>query len=327
MQNAIVIENSGVDESVVKDVMVQFAEFETIAAEYEDKAMAIVVTDESQTDLMAQARTGRLFLKQTRVALGKTKDRLKRRSIDEGKAIQAIYNSLKDLIEPLEDHLDKQENFIEIRESARKDNLQMERASILEPLGVDVTLYDLREMPEESFNELVRSRKESVRLKKEEDDRLEKERLEKEEADRIERERVEKENKKLRLEAAEREKELAAEREKQAEENRKKEAELEKERKAKREAELKAEFEKKEKDKALRREQTAKAAKAKAVEDKKLAETTADEKVLIARRAITHINQSSVHSCESCMEIRSYTEDVIKKLGGWLERENSRDTK
>ncbi len=241
-----VIENSGVDKAVVEDVMKQFEDFKVIASHWGAKAKEIVVTDETQTEVMAEARKGRMLLKKVRIDLGHTKDRLKRRSIDEGKAIQAIYNSLMELVVPLEQHLDKQEKFIEIQQANRELALHNRRFPILLELDVDYTLYDLRKMPEEDFNRLVESTKENIRLKLEEVERLEKERIAKEKAEAKERQRILKQNEKLKAEAKERDAKLAEERKKtEATEKEKRDAEakIEDERQAKIEAEQKAERE------------------------------------------------------------------------------------
>lgn len=311
MSNDIVqfIEKSGLDKVKADYVMEQFDGFQAIAAEWEAKAKEIVVTDASQTEMMAKAREGRLFIKRKRIDLEKTRKELKERSLKEGQAIDGVAKVLRGLLSPIEDHLDKQERFIEIREAERKKKLFNERIAILEPLGVNTTLYNLGEMPEDVFNRLVKSTKEDIQLKKDEEKRLKEERKAQEKALAVERERIRKENEKLKAEALKKEKELAEERSRR-----------EKEFMARREAELKAKKVRREKDLALQREKTAKEAKAKAVAEKKQALAT-NEMVIVARMAITHIHQSTTESCQSCLSIRNIAEEAIAKIGGFLEPE------
>lgn len=227
MNNALVkvIEKSQLQQADTDNIYKYYQEFENIASEWESKAKEIIVTDESQTETMKQAREGRLFLKQTRVNVEKTRKELKEKSLRESQVIDGIAKALKDLITPIEEHLDRQEKFIEIKEQERKQKLYEERISILEPLEVNSSLYDLRNMSDDDFSKLVDSTKESIRLKKEEEIRLENERIAREKAEAEERERMRIENERLKKEREEQDRLLAIEREKrEAEERAKKEA-------------------------------------------------------------------------------------------------------
>ena len=44
-------------------------------------------------------------------------------------------------------------------------------------------------------------------------------------------------------------------------------------------------------------------------------------KVLLARKVLTNIHQSTDSNCEFCLDIRAIVERVIDELGGWLEEE------
>ena len=275
-----VIKKCGLDEESSTKILTQFDEFRSIVSEWEVKANMIIVTNALQIHDMAQARKGRLFLKGKRSEIEKVRKTLKERSLREGQAIDGVARYLKDLIEPIEKHLSNQENFIEIQENIRKDKLSSERVAILEPLGVDPYLYNLKEMTTDFFNDLVMTTKENIRLRAEEEKRLEEERIKKEKIVKQERERIESENEKLKKEAKEKEAELRAEREKT---------------KVAEEKVEKVEIEKKE------------------------IESTVDEKVLIARRAITLISQSTCGECSYCDSIRTITNETIKQIGGWLE--------
>ena len=72
---------SGLPREVVLSIDAKFKEYEDIANEWNKKAYEIEVTDESQIELMQQAREGRLLLKAKRVEIEKTRKRLKEQSL------------------------------------------------------------------------------------------------------------------------------------------------------------------------------------------------------------------------------------------------------
>lgn len=174
-QLALIVEQSGLEKSKAQVMLDTFQDYFKIAAEWEVKAKAIVVTDASQTGDMAMAQQGRLFLRDKRITIEKTRKDLKEQSLREGKAIDGIANVLKALIVPIEEHLAKQENFVKLKAEA--------------------------EVAEKAEQERVEAER------KEEADRIARE-----EAERKERERIQAENEKLRQEAEVREKKAVAER-------------------------------------------------------------------------------------------------------------------
>jgi hypothetical protein len=163
---ALIVRESGLESTKANFILTQFQDYFNIAADWEVKAKTIVVTDESQKAEMQMARVGRLFLKEKRVAIEKARKELKEQALREGKAIDGIANVLKALIVPIEEYLDKQERFVEIRaEEAEKKRLADEAAQV-----------------------------EAERLAREEAERVERERIrlenEKLKAEAVERERV-----------------------------------------------------------------------------------------------------------------------------------------
>jgi len=125
-QLALIVSESGLDESKAAVLLENFQGFFELAGEWEQKAKVLVVTNESQVAEMKMAREGRLFLKEKRVAVEKTRKELKEQSLREGKAIDGIANVLKALIVPIEEYLDKQEHFIELREAEKAEALRLE---------------------------------------------------------------------------------------------------------------------------------------------------------------------------------------------------------
>jgi hypothetical protein len=156
------------------------------------------------------AREGRLFLKEKRVFIEKTRKDLKEQSLREGKAIDGIANVLKALIEPIEKYLEQQEKFIEIQEDNRIEEQKLKRIELLAPYIPDLSAYDLKNMTDNAFNYFLESQKKI----KEAAIQAEQERLEKEKADKEERERIQAENERLKKEQLEKENQLKAEREK-----------------------------------------------------------------------------------------------------------------
>ena len=179
----IIVRESGLEETKAQDMLNQFQDYFAIAAEWEAKAKVIAVTSEDQVADMAMARVGRLFLRDKRIAIEKTRKTMKEQSLREGKAIDGIANILKALIVPVEKYLDEQEHFVEIRDAkiAEEEKIAEERRA-----------EEARIAAEEA------ERKEQERIRKE-NEHLHKEAVKKEAALKAERERVEK----ARLEAEE----------------------------------------------------------------------------------------------------------------------------
>ena len=103
-----IVQDVGLEKTKAEIVLAKFSDYFKIAADWEAKAKTIVITDDSQTAEMAMARVGRLFLREKRIAVEKTRKELKESLVREGKAIDGISNILKALIVPIEEHLEKQ---------------------------------------------------------------------------------------------------------------------------------------------------------------------------------------------------------------------------
>src|SRR4030042_1614299 len=84
----VLIDKSGLSQ-IQKDLMTEkFGDAFQIAKEWKEKAYAIEVTDANQTAEMKMARVGRLFLREKRIAIEKTRKEMKESSLREGKAIE-----------------------------------------------------------------------------------------------------------------------------------------------------------------------------------------------------------------------------------------------
>lgn len=178
-QNQELMEN-GLPREVVLSIDAKFKEYEDIANEWNKKAYEIEVTDESQVELMQQAREGRLLLKAKRVEIEKTRKRLKEQSLLEGRFIDSLAKRLFAIIEPAEEHLQLQESFAEIKERLRKQKLKEERLQLLNPyLSVlDLDAFDLSTMSEVAFTTILNGAKVALEDYQKEQERI---RLEEEE--------------------------------------------------------------------------------------------------------------------------------------------------
>jgi DNA repair exonuclease SbcCD ATPase subunit len=192
-------------------LVAKFEDYDKIAEKWKEECKTIIVTDGSQTALINRAREGRLILRDKRINIEKTRKILKEESLRKGQAIDKVAKYLKELIEPLEDYLDKQENFAiykaqaEAAEAAEKARVERERLDILEATRKSIAApyrnywtteeYSFRTMSEANFltimedlkskkkaadAEQTRIREENAALKKKQaDDQAEKDRLQK----------------------------------------------------------------------------------------------------------------------------------------------------
>ena len=139
-----VIEESGLEEATKAIIENTFLERYQSIKEYEEKVKSIVVTDDSQADLMVEAKEIRLEIRKYRTAAEKDKDKLKAGSIKYGKAIQAAYNETERVCKEYEDHLKAQEDFSEIQAMKRAEVTRKERQEQIQeysqyvPLGIDL---------------------------------------------------------------------------------------------------------------------------------------------------------------------------------------------
>jgi hypothetical protein len=158
-QLVVLIKESNLEKAKAQYLLDNFSSYFKMAAEWEIKARAICVTDEDQTVEMQMARVGRLFLREKRIVIETARKSLKEQIVREGKAIDGIANVLKALIVPIEEHLERQENFAEIKlaKQAEIKRLEMDKR----------TEEDERVEHEKWLVEQDRIRRENVRLKKE----------------------------------------------------------------------------------------------------------------------------------------------------------------
>ena len=234
----IIVKESGLDKTKSQTLLDNFKNYFELASEWEIKAKTICVKDDTQVTEMKMARTGRLFLREKRIAIEKTRKELKEQALREGKAIDGIANVLKALIIPIEEYLDKQEHFVEIKQKVAAEKKRIE---------------DEKKAEEERIAKEKADEEERIRIK-EENERLKKEAEEKEKQAQAEREVHEKALAEERAKAEAEKKRQEAELQKQREEADRKQREADAKAQAeqdriKKEAEDQAEIARKEKEK------------------------------------------------------------------------------
>jgi hypothetical protein len=256
---AVLAQQSGLPATQAQSVLTEFTAFFTQAAEWEVKTRDLVITDASQTKEMGMAREGRLQLKEIRVNAEKTRKRLKEDILVKGRFIDAIYNLIEGVTQPIEKALLEKEKFVECQEEARRAAITADRIARISQYGeIYAQAFDVSILSDEAFELALANAKLAFEA------------------------RVAAEAKAAE-DAAKAEAEAAAERARIAEENIRLKAEAEKVEAERKEREAAIEAERKAADERTRKAQEAEAAARKALQEKLDAEAKA--KAEEARRA------------------------------------------
>ena len=334
----VVVEQSGLEKSKTEVLLSRFGVFFDEAKQIAEQSKSIVVTSEDDIDGMTLARQNRLELKKVRVSVDKTRKELKEQSLREGRAIDGIANVIKALIVPVEQHLEKQEKFAEYKEAERLLKRENNRISKLSAYVDDVSLYKLREMSDEAFEQLLKSSKLAFEAQKKAEQEAEKERIKQQEALELMRKRqlalasygaltdfeveldtTEKEFRSALSNAEKAKQEYEAEQMKIRKENEKLQKEKVKaeEARLKAEAKLKAEMEAKEKKEREERERLKAEQKAKKEAEQKALLAPDKEKLLKLVRILESIEYPAFKSkkaVEFYYQIRDELDKVIVKI-------------
>lgn len=316
----IIEENQLENADEVKQV---FSPFFDQVEQVKETCLAIKITDVAQVKEMEKAREYRLKLKNLRVASEKEKDRIKEQPLRKCQAIDALARYLKSEIEPLEDYLMEQEKYAIRKDEERKAELESKRKQELDIYEGDYQYVDLKEMPEQNYQNFLKSAQETHKLKKEKEAQEEADRKRVAEEQAKAQEAIRLENERLKAEADKREKEIEAERKKVDEANAKAQAEADKKLKAEREkseklaAELKA---KAEEDARAKKEAEVKAkaeqeAKEKAEKEEKLAPDKKKLEQLAVQ--ITQLSMPEVTSEEAKAIVKAVVE-LLNKTSNYI---------
>lgn len=180
MNNQLVklIDENGLDEAKGQVLLTKFSDYFEIASEWKEKAEKLIITDPSQKAEMKLAREGRLFLKDKRIAVEKTRKALKEASLREGRAIDEVAKTLTNLITPIEKDLEEKERFAEILEAKRIEALHDARSRELEPY-IEFVPYGLNlgTMDDENYNKVLSGANLQKQAKEEANKKAEQERI------------------------------------------------------------------------------------------------------------------------------------------------------
>jgi hypothetical protein len=159
------------------------------------------------------ARAVRLELRAVRVAIEKTRKAQKETALLYGRTVDGMAAFLEMQIRGPEQEMEAIEKADEIREAKRKAALKAEREAALSPYGIELSFFQLGDMPEETFAQLLENTKAAHEAKLAAARRAEEERIAVENARLKEEARMREENARLKAEAEAREAAARKERE------------------------------------------------------------------------------------------------------------------
>jgi hypothetical protein len=242
----VILQETGVEKNTAEYLEKVFSEMFTEAKKWVAQADAIKVTDCSQVSEMQKARELRLTLKNIRCDVENKRKAMKADALAKGKAVDGIANVVKALIEPVESHLQMQEDFAKNVESARKHELfksRLQMLAVYDPNVYESGGPDLSDMSHEMFDAMLNGMKMAKEQREEQARKEEEARIA--EQKRIEEERAEQERQRQKeLNEARARAEAEAEQRKKAEAERDEADRKAREQQRKADAELKATQEK-----------------------------------------------------------------------------------
>lgn len=129
-------------------------------------AGTIVVTSEDDVEAMKKAKADRLVLKNIRTGVERRRKELKEDSLRTGRAIDAAAKYVEMTIKPAEEYLELQEKFVEIKVKKEAAEAKAARIEQLMQYTDDISIYNLDEMGQATFETLLAD------LKKRHDDKV-----------------------------------------------------------------------------------------------------------------------------------------------------------
>ncbi len=144
---------SGLEDNSAKELVTYFDSYFVQLEKWQEDALKLEVRDEQDKESIEIANKAWKNVKSLRIDVEKTRKKLKESSLKRGRLIDTIAKEFKTRIEPIETHLNKQANYIKIKEQERKAKLKQEREEMIRPF-VDQIIWDLGEKTEEEFKEI-----------------------------------------------------------------------------------------------------------------------------------------------------------------------------
>lgn len=209
-----IIDGAGILDETKVILHSAFDQFYQQVNEIKAKSNELIVTHESQTETMKQARELRLKLVKVRTqGINEKHKELKSDSLKYTQVLDKIKREATAEIESVESFLEAQEKFAENKEAERIAALKIERTEMLKTVCDNPEMFAAELMPQEAFDNLMNGLRLAKEQKIEAERKDEEERIERERLEQEERERIRIENERLKKEAEERESEIQKERE------------------------------------------------------------------------------------------------------------------
>lgn len=192
-----VLEQAGMEWEFKQSLIIAFTPFLSQAEQWQKEALWIVITEESDEEWMKNAREMRLKIKDIRCDAENARKRYKDWFLKGGRAVDAVYSVIENITKPTEEYLLLQEKFAEIQEQNRREQRKSSRIIELQKYEVDPQGYDLVNMADENFENLVNMSRLAFDDRKIKEKEVEEARLAQEKAEKEEREKTRLENEKL----------------------------------------------------------------------------------------------------------------------------------
>jgi len=210
-----VIEEIGLPKIDAEKIIESFSE---VAERIEEVKKELIDFNSTNTEITlgvcTQAKTLRLKLVKIRTRNDEIHKTIKENVLLRTKAIDGVRNFYKLLLVEREDQLKNVETHYEQLEAEKLNKLESERVEKLSKFVVDISFYNLRDMSNAGFEELLKNSEIAFNKRIEEEEKIEKERLAEEKRKEEENEKIRLENIKLKKEAEKREVEIKLENEK-----------------------------------------------------------------------------------------------------------------
>lgn len=220
-----------IEKSKAEQIKQTFEPMVKMISEFEDSFTQVISESEKgiTLDVTSKAKRLRIDIGKVRIETEKLRREQKEEYLRAGKAIDGVSNILKWAVSEKENKLKEIENYFEIQEQKRLEELQIERVELISQFVEDASERLLSSMDADVWDAYFEAKKKEYNDRIEAEKQAELERLAKEKAEKEEQERIRRENEQLKKEAEEKERLAKIEREKIEKEHdaeRKKQAEI-----------------------------------------------------------------------------------------------------
>ena len=209
-----------IEKSKAEQIKATFVPMVEMLEAFENRYSEVISESENgiTKDVTTKAKRLRIDIGRVRIETEKVRKEQKEEYLRAGKAIDGVSNILKWAVTDKENRLKEIENYFEIQEQKRLEELQTKRADMLSAYIEDAHERNLSDMEEDVWNAYFQTKKKEYEDRIEAERKAEEDRIAKERAEAQERERIRKENERLKKEAEERERLAEIEAEKRAKE-------------------------------------------------------------------------------------------------------------